>query len=754
MKQDNKSVNKTHSLIVETFRKGQLVGVSRLERGRRFLIGSKPGSRIFLPLGGVARQHAYIILQRDGSIFLENVDPSLETHFHDKKIESRVQLSDGDSFSVGGYKLRLRVHEQKVETLPENSLFWSSACVSEEIMDVSVIRKRGLSDLFQLKEGESLRVGDAPGGISLAGEHPGKDFVVRDKTGARCYLAGGCTGEIYNSKNELVEVVEPECEFFFIRHDQKARILGPSIEAQIYWRNREDLLLSGRGRDADSGHLWETTGVSVIMSTLVALMIYFFQGKEEFEIVLKEEESFRVINRVPIPEEEFKKDILKKVERKKEPVLAKTSPKKRVLAKAKVSGFGDSGKASTKNLRGRKGVVASDKRKALITSKGKVSKAAGRGHRDAELTASKRKAPTTQRNKKAQALSSTLDRFLQEVDNSPTDVGKRKSGRSLVSIKKKVSGARSLGKTKNVRSALSSINDKGKTAISVLQASTQKTVKSDFSPSKWKRKEKGREISRIKKVLEDGLGDSSITKPVAKKEIPRDDVERKKPSATKVSAVTPVSSEAIALQKSLTQLLETTDDPGPVPKKVAANRSVRSALNKANLKGSSIGATLGKARSKALIDVNKAIGSDANNPQKIRGSGAELLAPGTGSDSRFGKVSKYGKSVEEFSKGLTAMGDGLERGAIARVVRAYLGRIKHCYERQLILDPKLSGKITASWTIAPSGRVSSARQVQDTMGNVGVTKCVINQIRVWKFPKPKGGGKVIVTYPFLFRSLG
>ena len=35
-----------------------------------------------------------------------------------------------------------------------------------------------------------------------------------------------------------------------------------------------------------------------------------------------------------------------------------------------------------------------------------------------------------------------------------------------------------------------------------------------------------------------------------------------------------------------------------------------------------------------------------------------------------------------------------------------------------------------------------------------VERCIGAKIRTWKFPKPKGGGIVIVRYPFVFKRTG
>lgn len=96
---------------------------------------------------------------------------------------------------------------------------------------------------------------------------------------------------------------------------------------------------------------------------------------------------------------------------------------------------------------------------------------------------------------------------------------------------------------------------------------------------------------------------------------------------------------------------------------------------------------------------------------------------------------------------------GLDKALIAAVVQSNLGQIKHCYERQLIVDPNIFGKVVANWVINKDGGVSTSSVKKSTMNNKAVENCIIGKIKTWSFPKPKGGGQVIVSYPFLFKSL-
>jgi hypothetical protein len=103
----------------------------------------------------------------------------------------------------------------------------------------------------------------------------------------------------------------------------------------------------------------------------------------------------------------------------------------------------------------------------------------------------------------------------------------------------------------------------------------------------------------------------------------------------------------------------------------------------------------------------------------------------------------------------TTRGGILDAAAVQRVVSQHLAAIQGCYERQLLKDPGLQGKITFDWDVVPGGSVGSARMVSSTMGTGGsaVAACIVAEIRRWKFPSPVGG-TASVRYPFIFRMSG
>ncbi|NMO18285.1 TonB family protein [Pyxidicoccus fallax] len=113
-----------------------------------------------------------------------------------------------------------------------------------------------------------------------------------------------------------------------------------------------------------------------------------------------------------------------------------------------------------------------------------------------------------------------------------------------------------------------------------------------------------------------------------------------------------------------------------------------------------------------------------------------------------------GKSITKVIPGKTTVVGGLDKDVIAKVIRRHQGEIKYCYESELNKNPSLAGKVAVAFTIDPTGAVSDATVSESTLGNAKAEQCMLSRIRRWKFPEPKGGGVVAVTYPWLFSPAG
>lgn len=98
-------------------------------------------------------------------------------------------------------------------------------------------------------------------------------------------------------------------------------------------------------------------------------------------------------------------------------------------------------------------------------------------------------------------------------------------------------------------------------------------------------------------------------------------------------------------------------------------------------------------------------------------------------------------------------GEGeLEASAVIAAINRRMGAITRCYERRLMSNPSLGGRINFGWTITPSGSVSGLRVRSSSLGDTQVASCVAGVLRGIRFPQPRGGS-VQISYPFIFRAI-
>jgi TonB family protein len=96
----------------------------------------------------------------------------------------------------------------------------------------------------------------------------------------------------------------------------------------------------------------------------------------------------------------------------------------------------------------------------------------------------------------------------------------------------------------------------------------------------------------------------------------------------------------------------------------------------------------------------------------------------------------------------------LDKELIRQVIHRNRAAVKFCYESQLNRFPKLEGKVAVKFIITADGTVKTSSVAQSTVNNPELETCVAGRVRTWQFPKPKGGGMVLVTYPFIFKQSG
>ena len=96
---------------------------------------------------------------------------------------------------------------------------------------------------------------------------------------------------------------------------------------------------------------------------------------------------------------------------------------------------------------------------------------------------------------------------------------------------------------------------------------------------------------------------------------------------------------------------------------------------------------------------------------------------------------------------------GLTSGEVARIIRQNLNRIRHCYEQLIQRRPGVRVKVEVGFIIVEDGRVGDVKIISSNMDDSNFKGCLRSRIGQLKFPRPRGGSKVNVKYPFVFNPV-
>ena len=193
------------------------------------------------------------------------------------------------------------------------------------------------------------------------------------------------------------------------------------------------------------------------------------------------------------------------------------------------------------------------------------------------------------------------------------------------------------------------------------------------------------------------------------------------------------------------------------------NAGIATLFGRAGL-GGSLQAAMGHMTGSTVGDAGGVLGMG------LKGSGGG--GGGTGNTIGIGAVGTRGVAGGEGKYG-TGIGMGKKASAdisitnsdpevtgsmdpelIRRVVRSHHDQLKYCYDNALTKNPKLTGKVSVRWIITEGGTVASSNVVNSTTNTRELDQCIAGRVLTWIFPKPKGGGVAVVTYPFVFKQAG
>lgn len=134
-----------------------------------------------------------------------------------------------------------------------------------------------------------------------------------------------------------------------------------------------------------------------------------------------------------------------------------------------------------------------------------------------------------------------------------------------------------------------------------------------------------------------------------------------------------------------------------------------------------------------------------------------------GAGSGLGSGLNAANGIGEDGTGRSAMGGlqeangtdvqgGLDRETVRRVIVSNRGRIRACYERALLSQPKLAGRVVTQFEISPKGTVLSASVKSSDAASGTLESCLVDVVRGMEFPAAPTGKGTQVVYPFVFQA--
>lgn len=120
-----------------------------------------------------------------------------------------------------------------------------------------------------------------------------------------------------------------------------------------------------------------------------------------------------------------------------------------------------------------------------------------------------------------------------------------------------------------------------------------------------------------------------------------------------------------------------------------------------------------------------------------------------GKDNRGAGFGGQGKPVPEVRQAKATVKGKLDADIVRRIVRAHINEVRSCYNAGLAKNPKLAGRVVIDFVIISTGKVRDAKVAESTLSDANVGTCIERALERWTFPKPRGGGEVGVSYPFV-----
>ncbi len=182
--------------------------------------------------------------------------------------------------------------------------------------------------------------------------------------------------------------------------------------------------------------------------------------------------------------------------------------------------------------------------------------------------------------------------------------------------------------------------------------------------------------------------------------------------------------------------------------------------DEANVLGGLVGTQVGEAYGTGglgVVGTGKGGGGTGEGTIGLGNLGTIGKGGGGGNGSGYGRGvgglgGRRAKAAPEIVPGTAQVTGSLDKEIIRRIIRRHIYEVRFCYEQELLKKPDLYGRVMVQFTISGVGQVVASVVQSSTLNNGTVEQCIAGAVRRWEFPKPQGGGIVMVSYPFVLKS--
>ncbi|HYO58188.1 MAG TPA: AgmX/PglI C-terminal domain-containing protein [Archangium sp.] len=88
---------------------------------------------------------------------------------------------------------------------------------------------------------------------------------------------------------------------------------------------------------------------------------------------------------------------------------------------------------------------------------------------------------------------------------------------------------------------------------------------------------------------------------------------------------------------------------------------------------------------------------------------------------------------------------------VRSVIRSHASEISDCYKAAIARHLEFEARVMVKFTIQGTGSVVSAEVSESNVPYDDLKSCITEHVKDWRFPE-FSGGKLAVSYPFIFRS--